>query len=221
MKPFLKKYKIIIAVAIFILVIGAVFYFAAKPLFKAINSKNTKIQETLAGQESKKERLEELPGLREQFEMMENEEGKMIELFGEDRAVELIEKVEKIAEATSNKIAIEVPGEKDKAGRPQTEASKEESELRAKLPGKDYLEMIVKLEGDYNQLLNFLEKIEEAELYSDVISLEISAKQEAPGGSSDLGAASPVSGSQAGQEKENAGELALNSAVGIVFYVKK
>lgn len=221
MKPFLKKYKIIIAVAVFILAIAAVFYFAVKPLFGTISLKSTKIQETLASQESKKGRLEELPGLREQFRMMENEEGKMIELFGEDRAVELIEKVERIADATGNKIAIEVPGEKDKTGRPKTEASKEESELRAKLPGKDYLEMIINLEGNYNQLLNFLEKAEEAELYSDVISLDISVKQEKPGSSSDLAAVSLISGSQAGQEKENAGEPALNSAVGVVFYVKK
>lgn len=221
MKPFLKKYKIIIAVATFILATGAVFYLVAKPLFKAINSKNTKIQETLADQESKKERLEELPRLREQFEMVENEEGKMIELFGEDRAVELIEKMEKTAETTGNKIAIEVPGEKDKTGRPKAKVSKEESELHTKLPGKDYLEMIVKLEGDYNQLLNFLEKIEEAELYSDVISLEISAKQEAPSGSSELGVVYPASGSKAGQERAVAGEPALASAIGIVFYVKK
>lgn len=221
MKPFLKKYKIVIAVAVFILAIGAVFYFAVKPLFGAISSKNTKIQETLASQESKKGRLEELPGLREQFRMVENEEGKMIDLFGEDRAVELIEKVERIADATGNKIAIEVPGEKDKTGRPKTDISKEESELRAKLPGKDYLEITIKLEGNYNQLLNFLEKTEEAELYSDIISLDISVKQEKPGSSSDLGAASPVSGSETNQEKTGAEEIMLNSAVGVVFYVKK
>ncbi len=78
MKPFLKKYKIITAVAVFILAIVAVFYFVAKPLFKATDSKSTKIQETLAGQESKKERLGELPGLQEQFRMAESEEGKMV-----------------------------------------------------------------------------------------------------------------------------------------------
>lgn len=221
MKPFLKKYKIIIAVAVFILAIGAVFYFAVKPLLGAISSKSTKIQEMIASQESKKKRLEELPGLREQFEMVENEEGKMIELFGEDRAVELIEKVERIADATGNKIAIEVPGEKDKTGRVKTEASKEESELRAKLPGKDYLEMTIKLEGNYDQLLNFLGKLEEAGLYSDVISLDVAVKQETPGKSSDSGAVSPVSGGEAGQEQASVGEPVLNSAIGTIFYIKK
>src|SRR4030042_3382238 len=178
MKPFLKKYKIAAAVAVFALAAVAVFYFAVRPMLKEINSKNTKIQETGASQESKKKRLEELPGLREQFKKAEGEEGKMIDLFGEDRAVELIEKVEKIAETTGNKIAIEVPGEKNKISRSKAEIPKEESELRAKLPGKDYLEMTIKLEGSYNQLLNFLGKLEEAGLYSDVISLDIAVKQE-------------------------------------------
>lgn len=221
MKPFLKKYKIAVAIAVFALVISSVFYFAVKPLLKEINSKSTKIQETVAGQESKKERLGELPGLREQFKIVESEEGKMIELFGEDRAVELIEKVEKIAETTGNKIIIEIPGEKDKTGRVKTEASKEESELRAKLPGKDYLEMTIKLEGNYNQLLNFLGKLEEAGLYSDVVSLDVAVKQETPVKSSDLGVVSPASGSEASQEQATAGEPVLNSAIDTVFYIKK
>ncbi len=93
--------------------------------------------------------------------------------------------------------------------------------MRAELPGKDYLEMTIKLEVNYNQLLNFLEKLEEAELYSDVISLDISVKQEKPGSSSDLGAVSPVSGSKAGKEQASAGEPALNSAIDVVFYIKK
>ncbi len=217
MKPLLEKYKIAVAIAAFALIISSVFYFAVKPLFREINLKSAKIQEMVTSQESKKERLGELPVLREQFEMAENEEGKMIELLGEDRAVELIEKVEKIAEETGNKIAIEIPDEKDKTGRAKTEASREESELRAKLPNENYLEMTIKLEGDYNQLLNFLEKMEEAEFYSDAISLDVSIKQAKPG-DSDSGAA--FSKSKSGQPAP-AGKLALDSAVGIVFYVKK
>lgn len=226
MRKFFKKYKVATALFIYLLLIGTIFYFAVKPLLSGIKSGNAKIQETLADQEIKKNRLGELPKLREQYEMAKKEEGSLVPLLTEDKAVELIEKMEKMAEDTGNEMTIEVRDNKEKNSVVPKKSGKidEAKGIIANLPSGDYLEMKIMLSGGYDNLISFIKKIETMEYYADIISFDISAKPE------EIAKQPPSlfessTGKKTGQNQEKAvsasQETILDSTINVVFYIKK
>jgi Tfp pilus assembly protein PilO len=231
MKDFIKKHKIVLILVIYVLLIGAVFYFVIRYFFSSIESNNNKIQETMLDQENKKKRIDELPRLQEQYQMIAMNEGKMTYLLTEDRAVDLIKEVEDLAEKTGNSINIEMLSDKDKSAVKQPNNIKKDSnimDLRASLPGADYLEMNIHLTGEYSNLLNFMKKIENVEYYDDIVSIVISVDDE----SSKSDALSPFSSASAvttnqnpDQQNSNSPSLEqktkINSTIGAVFYLKK
>lgn len=209
------------------LALGALIFFAIKPLLEKIELNANKTQEIIAGQEIKKKRLGEVPGLKQQFELVKKEEGKLTALITEDRAVELIEKMEKLADSTGNKIAIEVQNNvANKPSGTQSKASEKEGSLRADLPGSDYLEMKIKLEGNYNNLANFIEKLETIEYYCDIVSLEITPSEEKFSGRSETQSIFSAAGylqeiNAPDQEINAAKEAKLTTFASIVFYLEK
>lgn len=231
MKSFLKKYRLILALTLYALLIAGGIYFVIRPLLGEVKANANKIQRVVLDEENKKKRLAELPKLQSQFEMVKREEDKITSLLEEAKAVELIEQMEKLAGETGNKITIEVQNNsKRKAPAGKKEEKKEgeekEKDIRSDLPQDNYLEIKIRLEGDYNNLVNFLEKMESASFYSDVISLEI-VKNET-GSVSYVSRPNPFSGSTLSSEekalvpeKEIKKEPELTSTVGAVFYLKE
>jgi Tfp pilus assembly protein PilO len=231
MKDFIKKHKIVLILMIYILLVGAVFYFVIKYLFSGIDSNNNKIQETMLDQENQKKRIDELPKLQEQYQMLGMNEGKMTYLLTEDRAVDLIKEVEDLAEKTGNSINIEMLSDKDKnAVKKQNVAKKDNGseDLRASLPGADYLEMNIHLTGEYSNLLSFMKKIENMEYYDDIVSIIVSVDDE----SNKSDALSPFSNTNTvaanqNPDQQNSGNPApeqktkINSTIDAVFYLKK
>ncbi|MCX6765498.1 MAG: hypothetical protein NT136_00850 [Candidatus Moranbacteria bacterium] len=232
MKPFWKKYRTHLIIPLYLAFIGLVFYFSVRPLIGKINETTNRIQEGIANQENRKKRLEELPKLREQFEMIKNEEENFFPLLTEDRVVELIEKIEMLAENTGNTIIIEVQEFKGKDAAGAKKGGKttgQEEKLRSELPGSDYLEMKIKLAGNYNNLVDFTRKIETMEYHADIVSFEISVKPdtiESQQRTPDIFSTtdSALDKKITSQEAENITEkkeIALNSVINAVFYLKK
>lgn len=228
MKKFWKKHRITVAPALYVLIMGALFYFVIKPLLNRIDSSADKIQEIIINQENKEKRLGELPKLKEQFGLVEKKEGELIPLLLEDKAVGLIEKLEKIAEDSGNKITIEMQDNKMKgAAGKKTESVKKEAgkdDLRSDLPSSDYLEMKIKLSGNYNNFVKFVEKIEAVEFYSDIVSINI-----VPGGDlfsnhstgNSIFTSANTDQTKKEPEKENNKEARLDSIIDIMFYLEK
>lgn len=177
MKEFWKKYKISITIALYLLFLAAVLFFVVRPLAERINQQADKSQETLVIQENSKKRLEELPKLEGQYEMVKKEESRMLTLVTGDRVVELIEKMEKLAEDTGNEISISVKdSEKDEKNAKKSEQEEEEASLISELPSSDFLELGISLTGNFNTIVNFIKKVESMEYYADIISLDVSSK---------------------------------------------
>lgn len=181
MKYFWKKYKTCLVLSIYLFSMGAIFFFAGRPMILKIEEKNNKIQEKITDQENKKEKLSNLPAIRKQFEMINDQEDKTgLSLAGEN-VVDLVEKVEKISEETDNKIEIELFEDKEdakSADKQKKTAKKEEKRLTESLPGENYIRMKISLIGEYDGFINFLRKLENMEYYSDVVSFKLSVAKE-------------------------------------------
>lgn len=185
MKNFWKKYKTHIVILIYLIIIGLVGFFIARPMIQSIKDKSDKIQQKIAMQERRKEKLLELSSMRSQFEEAKKQEEKINISLNEDNVVVLIEKLEKISEETGNKIKMELSGnEKDskKNNNLAKNSNEEKDNLAEDLPSDKYVKIKIILGGRYGNFLNFLNKIENMEFYSDVVSVAIKrASENGPG----------------------------------------
>lgn len=230
MTNFWKKYKISSVIALYLLAISVLLYFVVRPLFTKISLSTDKIQEIIVNQKDKENRLGEIPKLKDQFAFVQEKEIELPDFLSGDKAVGLIEEIEKIAGDSDNKITIEMKENKTKnaAGAKPEPAKKEakDGSIIGDLPSESYLEMKISLNGSYNNLVKFIEKVELMESFSDIISISIVPNR-------DMTEKTGISSSNnifikpaAGQDKKTASqeniekEAKLDSAISIVFYIK-
>jgi hypothetical protein len=222
----ISKNKILITVFLYPVFLAVIFYFTANYLLSEINNKNTLIQKNIVDQEKKEKRLSEIPKMKEQYQMALDEEKKFIPLINENKAVELIEELEKLAQNSGNKINIEIQNSvKTTVSKTRNDKGDKDDKIQSiaeSLPGGDYLSLKINLQGSYNQLLDFIEKFEALSYYSDIISLDIKfeEKEKAP-------ASSPFAQTSENATENNGGEQAasqatsLDSSISAVFYLEK
>ena len=226
MKIFINKYRILLSIIIFLIFISALIFFVINPLIGEISSKNQRIQEILAMQDNKKERLAELPDLRGQFEAIQADEPKLADPINKEKAVEVIEKIESIAEATKNeaKISVEEQGVAGAPARKSVNKPDEKESIVSDLPSDAYIKMKIAVSGKYGDIINFLNKLENIQYYSDILSINISTQTETGSSqyfqTSAVQPGSPADGTKT--ESENPPkDVKLGSAIVIVFYVNK
>jgi len=136
----------------------------------------------------------------------------------------LIEELEKLAQQTGNKINIEVKdndSEKKRKEKARNGTGDKESEsLLDNFSEKDFITLDLKLEGDFEGIMIFLNKLENMKYFSDVISLYISKKQEDENSDKSL----PTDiflGSKSDQDisqESNASEFPVNALIEVIFY---
>jgi hypothetical protein len=231
MTNFWKKYKISSVIVLYLLAISMLLYFVVKPLFAKISISTDKMQEIMINQKNKENRLGEIPKLKDQFAFVQKKEEELSDLLSGDKAVGLIEEIEKIAGDSDNKITIEMKEDKTKnAASVKSESAKKEAKedsIISDLPSENYLEMKINLNGTYNNLVKFIKKVESMESFSDIILISIApnkdiAEKAGPSGSNNI-FIEPA----AGQAKEITSqenikkETKLDSTISIVFYIKK
>jgi Tfp pilus assembly protein PilO len=185
---FLFKYKAIIVVVAYLGIIWASFVFVINPLIGKVNSEADKTQEDMLDRENKNKRIGELPKLKEQFDMVESEENKIQVFLTKDKAVDLIKSLESLADKTGNKISISIdektpvaaakkaiPVGDDTANGDGNNGAKSSkiSSIVDDLPKLNSLKLKIKLVGHYNDMVNFMTKLENFDYYSDIISISI------------------------------------------------
>ncbi|GBE16494.1 hypothetical protein BMS3Abin15_00315 [bacterium BMS3Abin15] len=216
MKTIWNKYKELIIIIVYVLILAAVFNFVIKPFTKSVNSKIEKVQEKTVDQERRMKKLNELAKLKEQFEMIQREKENIQILVSPNNLVALIEGIEKVAEETNNKVIISAEEKK------KSENSKKEKEesLIANLPSENYLKMNILLSGSYNSIVDFIRKVENMRYWSDIISINISNKELSL--TSRRSGSSPfISPGGASDEEEKFFETGdISSILEIVFYLK-
>lgn len=177
MKNFIKKHKICITGITYLFILGATYFFVANPLLKKIEEKNNLIQEKIATQENNREKISKLPLFKDQFDKIEADEDKIKIGLTSSNVVNLLEKIEEISGETGNKVKLEIMDdstEKEKTTpKSKKSAAKEEKKIIDKLPIERHIVINIKLAGGYKNLIEFINKIESAEYYSDIISIKV------------------------------------------------
>jgi Tfp pilus assembly protein PilO len=216
MKEFLKKNRIYISIIAYLMVLGGLCFFVARPIISNITKRNNEIQERIASQEMKKEKLSELPVIRNQFGMLEAQEGKMSIPLNESNVVNLVEKIEKIADDTGNKVKIELPENQDdtkKATKAKKIDDKAVKPILENLPSNKYIKINITLTGKYRNFIDFVKKMENTEYYCDLVSFKISSDN------------SGASISNPFQDNSNSNDIIIQdkdnvvSAIGAIFYL--
>lgn len=180
MKNFFQKQRELLAVIIYIGFILAVVYFIIIPLLSRINGVQDQIQEEKINQEIKEQSLTDLPKMQEQYENLQNNEKMVDVLFDRNRAVELIEKMEKLAQESGNEITISVQEKepvKDVPSKAKKKTNdteeKEPASIMENLPSSEYMQMKLELKGEFNTAVNFIHKLENFEYYCDIVGIKM------------------------------------------------
>lgn len=221
MKDFWKKYKIYLVILIYLIIVGLVGFFIARPMVLATKEKSDQIQQKVAIQERKEEKLRELPSIRIQFEGAKKQEDKIIISLNKENVVSLVEKLEKISEETGNKINMELKENEDegkKNSNPPKKSKEEKDVLIEDLPSDKYVKIKIVLYGRYENFLNFMNKVENMEFYSDVVSVAVKRAAESGSGLSK----NPFTGTSEQISEENSLENKdkVYSQLEIVFYLE-
>lgn len=177
MNKFWKKYKEYFFVGLFPIIFLLLVFFAAKPLFEEIENNFDAIEKEKADKEEMRRKLGEFDEIQRQAEKIQEQE-KILEItLKKEQIVQFVQELEDIAKNTGNEISIETKDketlEKEMQKRKKDEKSKEEEGIMDSLPSENYLYFTIKSEGEYGNLINFINKIENLKYYSDIVSFDI------------------------------------------------
>ncbi len=232
MTKFLKNQRELVVLALFFVVIGGLGYFVIMPLLKSITLVRDGIQEEAIKQDIRRQKLNELPKIREQFAKINNQQNKIDILLSKDQAVVLIERLEKLSQDTGNTIVISINDGLQQAANPAlAKAGSATANLVESLPSNDYLKLTISLTGDYDGLFKFISGLETFEYYGDIIGINISHSTDS--GLPSAAGAAPINGvlnpfnaqltpgasSTNTAAKQNGSKL--DTSLEVVFYTKK
>jgi Tfp pilus assembly protein PilO len=218
MKNFFQKQREIMIIFVYVIVIAALFYFVILPLLSKIEGVNNEIQEESMKQEIVRQQLANLPKIQQQYDVLQENEGSIDVLLDKDKAVVLIESLEKLAQDSGNNIEISVqtpPAQKSTAVKPGKKTL--ENVLVDALPSTDYLQMQIKLTGDYNKIVDFIGRLENMEYYSDIIGIQIGENDTASGAV----VINPFSSVKPADSEKISNQGDLKATLDVVFYIKK
>ena len=141
----------------------------------------------------------------------------------------MIEKLEKLADETNNKIAISIAEKVEQQKIPAKGKTVVDNSIMATLANPNFLQMKISLVGEYNTIMRFVKLLENFEYYNDVVAIQIvqddSAGSIAKQNSANIGMlASPfdtstVKTGEINEEIKDEGKK-LKASLDTVFYVK-
>lgn len=229
MKIFLNKQRVAIALLSYLATFVALVYLVIFPLLDKIRSMNDQIQQEGMKQEMVRLNINELPKIQKQYQALQDGGDFSGILLDKNKAVILIEKLEKLAESTDNEIAItvedNVPVKKTAATSPASVADG----IIGELPNKNYLQMKIILNGDYNSIVKFIDLLENFEYYADIVAVQIDSEKDSSKqtqsslstgmfGIADQVAAARSSNGDSEKKLDIPGKDRLTSSLDIVFY---
>lgn len=166
-----NKYSTILILAV-VIVLSLVFF--TKFLMNKINEISTRTQELIADQENNIKMLSQLHGIREQYNEISPDIPILNEFFKENEIVGLVTLLEGIASDTRNSIEIEVFED----NRISTQKSKEGSgEKLIEFPEDQIIRIGVNLSGEYDRMVEFVQKLKGIKYYNDIESINISVQE--------------------------------------------
>lgn len=214
MKDFLKKNKIILAIAGYLTLIGLFFYFAVMPASEKITGKANDIQQEKIDQEITNMKIAAVPAIEKDYENYKENEGNLNFLIDQSQAqdVEFIKDLEGLAADTGNRIEFKI---QDAVKVADKNKKKDDANIKDKLAYADFISMQIALEGNYHSLLDFLHKLENHKNYVNILSVRSEKILLNDANNQNSPAASP-----SGKAKSASKEV-LNSILDVAVYTKK
>jgi hypothetical protein len=225
MNNFWKQYKPYFIGCFILAGVWLSFQFGILRLNKMISEKANLIQEKKLDQENRLKRIQELPKLEEQYQLIDKNSSSLEVLVQKEEELKLIETLEKIGDETGNEIKIEIqdttkndPAAQKKEAADKAKNSKDQKNDDIISPASDsYLKMNLLLTGSYNNLVDFVKKIESMAYWSDILSVSSAfEKAEANERSGDIFSSSST-GINNGMDKKQV----LKTNLMVVFYEEK
>ncbi len=182
----------LIVMIVLFLGIGLIGWLGIAPFHTFIEEKAIGIQEYHASRENRERQIGKLPDLQSQFEEIVEHDKTLDILLSENRIVDFVKTLESLAKQTNTRISIEAKDkdaiQEKKAVRPAkktAEADAEEETIKKKapltmlesIPYDRYLHVSVIVEGEYQNIVSFLHKMETLPLGLDVIGLSIRTRE--------------------------------------------
>lgn len=201
--------------------LGIVFFLII-PQKKSIEYRVDEIQKMIARHEDKIKKISEIDRMRQQYKLIEGSAKDIGVIFSSDKVVEVIEKIEKMAEETGNKISIEID-EIKKDEKKSTDNKKQNNVLQPAV--ENYITMRIKLEGSFRNLVEFVNKVEKFDYYADIFSLQTTIEKPISVNYSGSYISPFVGGVAVPKEKEierltnEQGERIIYSTLNVLFYM--
>lgn len=200
MKAFFSTYRFWITLLGFAALLGLLFWFGARLLWKSNFQLMNRLQELAVEEEILKAQTGRLSELREQAKIIRASRDRLSVVVPKDRIVDLIERLEQLAGQTGVAVTIEStsgvsqqlqmarkakPAKTAEPKEPADEADgdaptptdpKKEAvpeTIVEHLPSDQYVEVTLHVTGEYAPLIAFLKKLEVLPYYVDVVDMRI------------------------------------------------
>ena len=228
MKNFFHKYRLYISIAAYFTVAVVISYFGIQTLVNMINDNANSYQKKLVDEDSRKKRLSDLPRLKEQYEMI-GQEGKRTDLLlNKDATIDLIKHIEEIGSQTGNSVKIQIDEKLSNFGIEgdkkaiKKDPKKDKGELLLdQFSEFKYLDVKLMVEGKYNNIANFIKKLENIEYHSDIIVVSLKKPENSENINSSSGLFGVAAPSESGSQTENLRDSdLLDGNIEAIFYLK-
>lgn len=182
MKKIWKSHKLAIIIIGYCLVVFLVLFFLAVPFIKKIEEKADNIQKEKINNEINRERIEKISQMEEIDKLIQSKNEELNVILDLEDEVGFIKDLESLAEETGNKMSIKIEDlEKNsdaKSKKSSSEKKKDKKTIRESLSYDSYIFMVINLEGNYQEMLDFVHKLENFKRYVNIISVEIKKETE-------------------------------------------
>ena len=211
----IKKYKILTSIGIFLAAVTVTVFFIVLPMIEKIENKANEIQRKIVDYELNQSRLSKLPEMEERHAIFERHKSDLDVIISSDKDVDLIKTLESLAEQTGNIVTMQISdAEEKKSPKKDSEgkSNKEKEDLKLDLPYDNYIVIQLMLEGNYEQFLNYLSRLENLKYYVNVTSVVLTkAEKEIEAETTDKNK----------QSEEKQKKEVLKSLIELVVFVKK
>ncbi len=233
MKDIWAKNKVSITIVGYGIVFLTIIYFFWIPLLNKIINNSDEIQKKNIEQQIKKDRLSEFPQMEKIWGMYLSSRKELDVILDNKGEVKFIEKLESMAQITNNKITLKI-GNSYNAQHPRKviQTSLKKGAIKKGIldvvPYKSYLMVEINLQGNYQELVNFIDRLENNNYYINIVSLESEKKTVDKNGDklNNIGTGlfqttSTIINSNNPSKKVPEKKNVLNTKLNVLVYIKK
>ena len=190
-----KKYTSLAVLLSLLVAMGGIVWLGMFPLEQSLQDKMRAIQEFHAGRENRERQVKRLPELQGQYDAILANEQALDILITEDKVVDFVKTVEGLAKAQNITLSItskdggKVSEPKKVVAKPKpvssgsadledekTPVKESPASIMDSVPYDRYLSLSIKAEGQYQDVVAFLGKLETLPFGLDVIGIEVKMK---------------------------------------------